>query len=59
MSDRTIPADGIGMHLYTMRGPLAEDYPRHPEAAGGDRLPDSRGEWPVRSLRGRDPVLRR
>lgn len=27
MSDRTIPADGIGMHLYTMRGPLAEDYP--------------------------------
>jgi sugar phosphate isomerase/epimerase len=27
MSDRTIPADGIGMHLYTMREPLAEDYP--------------------------------
>lgn len=27
MSDRTIPADGIGMHLYTMRDVLAEDYP--------------------------------
>ncbi|WP_246485862.1 sugar phosphate isomerase/epimerase family protein [Kribbella qitaiheensis] len=27
MSDRTIPADGIGMHLYTMREPLAADYP--------------------------------
>ncbi|TWD80894.1 sugar phosphate isomerase/epimerase [Kribbella amoyensis] len=27
MSDRTIPADGIGMHLYTMREALAEDYP--------------------------------
>jgi sugar phosphate isomerase/epimerase len=27
MSDRNIPADGIGMHLYTMRGALAEDYP--------------------------------
>jgi sugar phosphate isomerase/epimerase len=27
MGDRTIPADGIGMHLYTMREPLAEDYP--------------------------------
>jgi sugar phosphate isomerase/epimerase len=27
MSDRTIPADGIGMHLYTMRQSLAEDYP--------------------------------
>ncbi|HEY4570311.1 MAG TPA: TIM barrel protein, partial [Kribbella sp.] len=27
MSDRTIPADGIGMHLYTMREVLAEDYP--------------------------------
>jgi len=23
----TIPADGIGMHLYTMRDVLAEDYP--------------------------------
>lgn len=22
-----IPRDGIGMHLYTMRGPLAQDYP--------------------------------
>ena len=27
MSDRTIPADGIGMHLYTMREALAADYP--------------------------------
>ena len=27
MTDRTIPADGIGMHLYTMRDVLAEDYP--------------------------------
>lgn len=27
MSDRSIPADGIGMHLYTMRAALAEDYP--------------------------------
>jgi sugar phosphate isomerase/epimerase len=27
MSDRTIPTDGIGMHLYTMRQSLAEDYP--------------------------------
>ncbi|GAA2839227.1 sugar phosphate isomerase/epimerase family protein [Kribbella solani] len=27
MTDRTIPADGIGMHLYTMRDALAEDYP--------------------------------
>jgi sugar phosphate isomerase/epimerase len=26
MSDRTIPADGIGMHLYTMRDVLADDY---------------------------------
>lgn len=24
---RKVPADGIGMHLYTMRGPLATDYP--------------------------------
>ncbi|HZO68849.1 MAG TPA: sugar phosphate isomerase/epimerase [Kribbellaceae bacterium] len=24
---RKIPQDGIGMHLYTMRGPLATDYP--------------------------------
>ncbi len=24
---RKIPKDGIGMHLYTMRGPLATDYP--------------------------------
>ncbi len=27
MTDRTIPADGIGMHLYTMRDVLKEDYP--------------------------------
>ncbi|GAA3132030.1 sugar phosphate isomerase/epimerase [Kribbella aluminosa] len=27
MTDRTIPADGIGMHLYTMRDVLAQDYP--------------------------------
>lgn len=27
MSDRTIPAGGIGMHLYTMREALAADYP--------------------------------
>jgi sugar phosphate isomerase/epimerase len=27
MSDRSIPTDGIGMHLYTMREPLAADYP--------------------------------
>lgn len=27
MTERTIPADGIGMHLYTMRDALAEDYP--------------------------------
>jgi len=27
MTDRTVPADGIGMHLYTMRDVLAEDYP--------------------------------
>jgi sugar phosphate isomerase/epimerase len=26
MSDRTIPADGIGMHLYTMRDALGDDY---------------------------------
>jgi sugar phosphate isomerase/epimerase len=25
--ERRIPRDGIGMHLYTMRGPLATDYP--------------------------------
>jgi sugar phosphate isomerase/epimerase len=25
--ERRIPRDGIGMHLYTMRGPLASDYP--------------------------------
>ena len=34
MSDRTIPADGIGMHLYTMREPLAEDYPGTLQATG-------------------------
>ncbi|ADB29430.1 Xylose isomerase domain protein TIM barrel [Kribbella flavida DSM 17836] len=27
MTDRSIPADGIGMHLYTMREALADDYP--------------------------------
>jgi sugar phosphate isomerase/epimerase len=27
VTDRTIPADGIGMHLYTMRDVLTEDYP--------------------------------
>ena len=24
---RRIPRGGLGMHLYTMRGPLATDYP--------------------------------
>ena len=50
----TIPADGIGMHLYTMRDVLAEDYPGTLKRLAGigyrrvyssDRFPARASTW--------------